>query len=44
MLADPDENNCLSDLRRGRLVGGVYQDWVDADEIDDFMRQLRVRR
>jgi len=44
MLADPDENNCLNDLRRGILVGGAYQDWVDADELEGFMRQLRVRR
>jgi hypothetical protein len=44
MLADPDVNNSLNDLRRGILVGGAYQDWIDADELDDFMRQLRVRR
>jgi hypothetical protein len=42
MLADPDLNNCLSDLRRGKLVGGAYQDWVDVDELDEFMGQLSV--
>jgi hypothetical protein len=40
MLADPDENNSLNDLRRGILVGGAYQDWIDADELDDFMNDL----
>jgi hypothetical protein len=40
MLADPDVNNSLNDLRRGILVGGAYQDWIDADELDDFMNDL----
>jgi hypothetical protein len=41
MLANPDENNCLNDLRRGILVGGAYQAWIDTDELDDFMSDLR---
>jgi hypothetical protein len=36
----PDDVARLMDTRGGRILGGGYQDWIDSDELGDFLQDL----